>query len=110
MVSFVCQAAPASANQKLYIDNCSACHQINGSGIAGAFPALAKTPFVQSDPAKVASVLLYGRNNMMPAQKDALSDAQIASILTYVRKSWGNKASGITASQVAAVRKRGRPF
>jgi mono/diheme cytochrome c family protein len=39
----------------------------------------------------------------MPPWKGTLTNAQIAAVLTYVRNSWGNKASAITEKQVAAV-------
>ena len=47
---------------------------------------------------------------MMPPQAAALTDEQIASVLTYVRNSWGNKASAVTPDQVKAIRdaERGR--
>ena len=42
-------------------------------------------------------------HNPMPAQA-YLTDQQIADILTYVRNSFGNKASAVTAGEVKAVR------
>ena len=44
-------------------------------------------------------------NNQMNAFKDSLDDGQIADVLTYIRNSWGNKASAVTAAEVAAIRK-----
>jgi mono/diheme cytochrome c family protein len=38
----------------------------------------------------------------MPAWKGQLKDAEIAAVITYIRNSWGNKASAVTAAQVAA--------
>ena len=52
-------AAPAqTAGSALFSQNCAACHQPNGQGVHGAFPALAGDPFVQGDSRAVASVLL----------------------------------------------------
>jgi cytochrome c6 len=48
----------------LFAKNCAACHQANGKGIPGAFPALAGNAFVQGAPADVATVLLKGRGGM----------------------------------------------
>jgi cytochrome c6 len=42
----------------------------------------------------------------MPAIGSALSDEDIAAVLSYIRTSWGNKASPIKAEQVSAVRKK----
>lgn len=95
--------APAPAGQSLFLDNCSACHQADGAGVKGAFPALAGDPFVQGDRASLAEVVLKGRGGM-PTFKDDLSDADIAAILSYVRSSWGNKAGPVTPEAVAAAR------
>jgi len=100
-------AAPALAfaepPQSLFMDNCSACHQATGKGVKGAFPPLAGSPLVQGDPKIVITTVLNGRAGM-PAFKDDLSDADLAAILTYVRSSWGNKASAIKPTDVVAAR------
>ncbi|RRN62133.1 cytochrome c [Caulobacter sp. 602-1] len=100
-------AAPALASaatpQSQFMDNCSACHQATGKGVKGAFPPLAGSPLVQGDPKIVITTVLNGRAGM-PAFKDDLTDADLAAILTYVRGSWGNKASAIKPSDVVAAR------
>jgi mono/diheme cytochrome c family protein len=92
----------------LFAQNCSACHQAKGEGVAGAFPALAGDVLVQSDPRNPAYVVTHGRGGM-PNFSDDLSDVQIAAILTYVRSSWGNKAGPVDAATVAAVRGAAAP-
>jgi len=87
----------------LFAQNCSACHQLTGLGIKGAFPALAGDPFVVGDPKNPAYVLLHGRGGM-PNFSEDLSDADIAAVLSYVRSSWGNHAAPLDAAFVAAVR------
>lgn len=99
-VSIAAQAATPSA---LFNDNCSACHQTTGKGVKGAFPALAGDAFVQGDPTPMMATVLAGRAGM-PAFKDDLSDLELASVLTYVRTSWGNKGKPVSASDVAAAR------
>lgn len=99
-------AAPALAfadGKSLFMDNCSACHQVTGKGVKGAFPALAGSAFVQGDPKIVMTTVLNGRAGM-PAFKDDLSDADLSAILTYVRSSWGNTASAVAPKDVAAAR------
>ncbi len=96
-------AAHAATPSALFNDNCSACHQTTGKGVKGAFPALAGDPFVQGDPAPMMATVLAGRAGM-PAFKDDLSDLELASVLTYVRTSWGNKGKPVSASDVAAAR------
>jgi cytochrome c6 len=95
--------ASAATPQSQFLDNCSACHQATGKGVKGAFPALAGSAFVQGDPKIVMTTVLNGRAGM-PSFKDDLSDADLSAILTYVRSSWGNKASAIKPADVAAAR------
>lgn len=96
-------AASAQTGESLFGDNCSACHQVNGQGVQGAFPALAGDPFVTGDADAVIGVVLKGRGGM-PTFKDDLKDPDIAAILTYVRGAWGNKAAAVTPAQVTAGR------
>lgn len=104
LVAGLTAPAIASADGKaLFNDNCSACHQVTGKGVKGAFPALAGSPFVQGDAKIVTTTVLNGRAGM-PAFKDDLADADLSAILTYVRTSWGNKASVVAPKDVAAAR------
>ncbi|HTI67950.1 MAG TPA: cytochrome c [Caulobacteraceae bacterium] len=99
--------APASAaaapGARLFADNCAACHQPEGQGIAGAFPALAANSFVQGPAEAPLTVLLNGRGGM-PTFRNDLSDEQIAGVLSYVRSAWGNKAGPVEPAAVAAAR------
>jgi mono/diheme cytochrome c family protein len=96
--------APVEASgATLFAQNCSACHQLTGKGIAGAFPALAGDVFVQGPPDKVATLLLNGRGGM-PSFRADLDDQQIGAILTYVRSAWGNHAAPIEPATVSKVR------
>jgi mono/diheme cytochrome c family protein len=102
-VSAAASTAFAATPQSLFNDNCSACHQTTGKGVKGAFPALAGDPFVQGDATPVMATVLAGRAGM-PAFKDDINDADLSSILTYVRTSWGNTGKPVTAADVAAAR------
>ncbi len=106
--------AVAANGSALYSQNCSSCHQTNGKGMPGAFPPLAGNAVVTGPAANVIHIVkngLQGKimvgnasfNGTMPPWK-ALKPEQIAAILTYVRSSWGNHASAITAAQVAATK------
>ncbi len=101
--SVLATASQAATPSALFTDNCSACHQTTGKGVKGAFPALAGNPFVQGDAAPVLATVLAGRAGM-PSFKDDLNDLDLASLLTYVRTSWGNKGKPVSASDVAAAR------
>ncbi len=95
-------AAPPTG-QSLYADNCSACHQVTGKGVKGAFPALAGAPIVQGDGKLMAAVVINGRAGM-PSFKDDLSDAELTGILNYVRGAWGNKGKPVSFADISSVR------
>jgi len=96
-------ARAQATGEQLYNDNCSACHQTTGQGVPGAFPALAGDKVALGDPKVVAFVVLTGRGGM-PAFKDSLNDADLATIMTYVRSAWGNRAEPIAEAEFAKAR------
>lgn len=102
-VAAATQAAAKPDGATLFQQNCSACHQAQGQGVKGAFPALAGDAFVQGDEGQVASLLLHGRGGM-PNFSEDLSDDQIAAILSFVRSAWGNHAPPLKVSTVAQAR------
>jgi cytochrome c oxidase subunit II len=93
--------------EKVFNANCAACHQANGEGIPGAFPALVKAPSVIGPQADQISILLNGKNAGMPAWKQ-LSDVEIASVISYTRNAWANAGTGtdpvVQPSAVTAAR------
>jgi ubiquinol-cytochrome c reductase cytochrome b subunit len=106
----------AAGGAAIYAANCAGCHNAAGTGTPGTYPPLAGNETVTGDPKKVAHILLYGLNgplevngqkynNVMPPWKGTLKNADIAAVATYVRSSWGNKASAITEAEVAGVPK-----
>jgi cytochrome c oxidase subunit 2 len=88
--------------EKVYQANCQACHQANGQGVAGAFPALAGSKVVSSTTDQIA-ILLNGKN-AMPAWK-ALSDVELAAVATYTKNAFGNKAGEVQPAEFKAARK-----
>lgn len=99
----------------VYEQYCLPCHQIDGSGVFNMNPPLIKTPFVLGDQKKLVRIILKGLDeeieidgntysNPMPPFGDILKDEEIADVLTYVRNSFGNKASIITPAQVKTTR------
>jgi mono/diheme cytochrome c family protein len=99
----------------VYLQQCLACHQANGGGVPNLNAPLAGASAVKgNDKAKLIRIVLKGMtdrieidgeeysNNMAPHPE--LTDQQIADVLTFVRNSWGNKASAVTPSEVKAVR------
>ena len=96
-----------SRGEKIYAANCIACHQATGQGTpAMKAPALAGNKLVTGADREPIDTVLNGRpNTAMQPFKQQLSDAEIAAVLTYVRNSWGNKASEVQPAEVKARRK-----
>lgn len=111
--------AQKKAGQTVYMTVCFACHQPTGMGLPGMFPALAGSDWANAPkPDRVIRMVLHGFMGpitingkpfttpapLMPPQGAALSDQQIADVLTYVRSSFGNNASAVKPDQVKATR------
>ena len=96
----------AARGEKVYAANCVACHQANGAGVPGAFPALAGSQMVNGPQEGQIGILLNGKNGM-PAWKATLSDTEIAAVITYTRNSFGNKPEDniVQPAEVLAARK-----
>jgi cytochrome c oxidase subunit 2 len=77
--------------EKVYAANCVACHQATGKG-AGPIKALDGSAIVlDSDHAKQIAIMLNGANNgAMPAWK-ALSDTDLAAVISYTKNNWSNQ-------------------
>jgi cytochrome c oxidase subunit 2 len=92
--------------EKIYAANCVACHQANGKGVPGAFPALDGSAVVNGPKANQINLILNGKN-AMPAWKSVLSDTDIAAVITYTRNNWSNKAQEniVQPAEVVAARK-----
>lgn len=108
-------AGVVNSGEQLYRENCAACHQDAGTGIPSSFPALAGNPIVNTNDATSlihivlagdAEVRTYGSSPplVMPPFGANLSDNDIASLLSYVRSSWGNRAPAVSAAQVQTLR------
>lgn len=102
--------------ERIFSVYCATCHQQDGKGASGRFPPLAETDWVTGDKKRLISILLNGLEgrivvngetyiNAMP-QHSFLSDRDIAQVLTYIRNNFGNKASEVTANEVAAIRSK----
>ncbi|WP_395826883.1 cytochrome c oxidase subunit II [Collimonas sp.] len=96
--------------EKVYTANCAACHQANGKGVPGAFPALDGDPVVNGPRAAQINVVLNGKVDgamQMPAWKAVLLDTEIAAVITYTRNNWSNKAQEniVQPAEVLAARK-----
>jgi len=107
-------AKTMAAGKKVYDTYCLPCHQQDGSGVPKMNPPLTKTTYVLGDKTKLVQILLKGMKeeveingelyeNVMAAH-DYLTDQEIADVTTFVRNSFGNKASIITPAEVKGIR------
>ena len=99
--------------KQIYNKTCMACHQGSGEGMPNAFPPLANSDYFKTDPNKAISAVVHGLsgeitvngkkyNSVMP--KQALSDEEVANVLTYITNSWGNGKQEITPAMVKSKR------
>jgi mono/diheme cytochrome c family protein len=105
------------AGGAIYLDECTACHGMDGKGVPFLFPSLAGSPNVRSiDPASLIRVVIEGARSVatheeptspgMPSFAWKLSDDQTAAVLTYVRNSWGASAPPVDPGEVEQARGR----
>ena len=99
----ISKATLMADGEKVYAQNCAACHQPSGKGMEMAnFPALIGSPIVTGDPATQIKQVLKGKAAMPPFAY--LTDQQIASVVTYTRNSWGNDSGVVQPAAVKAQR------
>ena len=113
-------AAQRTQGEALYRDHCASCHGEQGQGVPGAYLPLAGNPAVlRPTPANLVQVVLGGafaastagnpRPFGMPPFATALSDEEIAAVLSHVRSAWGNQAGAVKALDVQRYRDSVRP-
>jgi len=109
-------AAALAAGKKSYESVCGTCHGNDGLGKPGQAPQLVGSEWVIAKGhnrlahiplAGIAGPIQVGGkewNMQMAAMGAALSDADLANVLTYIRGSWGNKAGEVTADDIKTIR------
>ena len=110
---------PATARgSKLYEQHCAQCHGDDGTGVAGAYPALAgNRAVVMPQIANLVQMVLGGgyapattanpRPYGMPPYVLVLTDNDVAEVLSHIRSSWGNHSAGVSALDVMQIRAKG---
>ena len=111
VASFQQQKMPGEMIYKKY---CISCHQADGGGVPNMAPPLQQTSYVLGEKEPLIKIVLNGLknveineetyNNPMPGLGSVLKDKQIADVLTYVRNSFGNKASAVSPAEVKKAR------
>lgn len=97
----------------LYTANCQSCHQENGEGLPGAFPALKGSKIVLDDnPEIMVDIIMNGYSGRaaegfgpMPpiGTNNNLSPEEIAAIMNHEKTSWGNNAKTVTAEEIKKI-------
>jgi mono/diheme cytochrome c family protein len=116
------QTAPAppsatmDAGRDQFREHCQDCHNYDGTGVPRRFPTLGRSPTVQArNPTTILRVILEGQeppaisarpdDKPMPPFAEKMTDGEVADVATYMRNAWGNRASVVSAKQVADLRK-----
>ncbi|HHF3022780.1 TPA: cytochrome c oxidase subunit II [Vibrio diabolicus] len=98
-----------SQGESIYTARCAVCHQANGEGIPGAFPAIKGSPIATGPISEHIDVIVNGRpGTAMQSFSNQLSDKEIAAVITYQRNAWGNDTGDrVQASDVNAFKAQG---
>jgi alcohol dehydrogenase (quinone), cytochrome c subunit len=105
----------AGRGAEVYDDNCASCHRTDGEGSPKVLPKIAgNSTVLADDPDSLIRLVLIGSTLPgtagapsplgMPGFGWRLSNEEVAQLLTFVRSSWGNQASSVSASEVSRVR------
>jgi len=106
---------PIELGKSIYTTTCFACHQLNGEGMPGVFPPLAKSDFLNKNKEVAISAIINGLtgevtvngktyNGIMPPQN--LNNKQVAAVLTYIYNQWGNSGKKVSEDEVAEIREK----
>jgi len=100
---------------KIYDKHCKSCHGGSGQGLAPVYPPLANNQAINMEfsvnPVRMVlfggfppSTRLNPRPFGMPPFAYLLTDQEVADVVTYMRQSWGNRATAVSAADVAKYR------
>lgn len=108
--------APAISGEDLYTV-CASCHESDGSGLSAVYPPLAGSEIVNGPDSTLIRIVLGGLEGPLTVKGELydgtmlpygggpeMSDAEVATLLTYVRSSFGNRAPAVLPSAVARER------
>ncbi len=108
MTATLSSADMMSHGKDVFMANCSGCHGPAGQG-SPAFPALAgNADITATNTMSITQFVLFGQKGQHEFGSK-LSDLDIASVLTFIRGSWGNAAAPVTVNDVQAARQSPRP-
>ncbi|WP_394149295.1 cytochrome c oxidase subunit II [Vibrio maritimus] len=94
-----------TTGESIYASRCSVCHQANGQGLPGAFPAIAGAEVATTGPidTHISKIVDGVSGTAMQSFANQLTDKEIAAVITYQRNAWGNNTGDvIQASDINA--------
>ncbi|GAK83055.1 cytochrome c oxidase polypeptide II [Vibrio ponticus] len=84
------------SGEQVYVDRCAVCHQANGEGIPGAFPAIKGSSIATGDTGEHIDIIVNGRaGTAMQAFANQLTEQEIAAVITYQRNAFGNDTGDV---------------
>jgi putative membrane-bound dehydrogenase-like protein len=111
--------AMVSAGKALYEKACLTCHQPGGKGLPGVYPPLIGSNWVRGEERRLIKIVLHGLTSPIDVAGEqygagtqsvpmppmsGMSDQEIAQVLTYIRKEFGNGAPAVAPEKVAETR------
>jgi len=107
--------AQIEKGKQVYMQLCFACHMPDGQGLPNVFPPLANSDYMLADRDRTTRIVLKGLtgpvtvngvtyDSAMPAQEAALTEEQVADVLTYIYNAWGNRGDAFTVDDVRRVK------
>ena len=114
------EATAVNEGKNLFQQLCAGCHGLAGQGIAPMGPPLANSEWALGAESRLIRIVLHGMTgpvtvggtrfqppNILPEMPalGALEDAQLAAVLSYIRRAWGHEATPVSPAQIATVRK-----
>ncbi len=96
-----------NAGQEVYRNICQSCHQPDGRGQDKLAPSLVGSPLALARADVPIRILMNGKEGpigLMPPVGSVLSDDQVAGVLTYIRREWGQDGSPVDPAMVKTVR------
>lgn len=103
-----------NGGEAVYKAVCNGCHQATGQG-QGQIPPLVDSEWVTQGTERFAQIVLNGLSGpitvngasygaaVMPAQKGAINDKQVAQVMTYVRYKFGNISDNVVTKEMIEV-------
>ncbi len=100
--------------EEIYTDFCLQCHMANGKGVPGSFPPLANSDYLNDIDQSIHAIkfglkgpiTVNGKSYNSNMISQGLDDEEIADVMNYILRSWGNESSTIvTEEKVASIQK-----